>query len=348
MSGGAPTGGKAAPAPGPAAAELAESRPEGERDDGPVDVSVLVPVAERPENLADLYRTYAEPLRAAGWSYEFIFALEPYYRDLADQLSSLMEDGEPVRVLEAGQTVGEASLVKRAADLGSGGYLLTLPAYYRVQPESLPRLLETVEEGADMAVARRWPRKDPWINRIQTRVFHFLLRGTSGRQFDDLACGVRAMRRQVLEEVPLYGDFFRFFPVLAVDQGYHVEQVDGGHHPEDRRSRVYRPGVYLRRLIDLLGIFFLVRFTYKPLRFFGLVGSGVSLVGAGILGVLFVQRIGGQGIADRPMLLLGVLLLTLGVQAIALGLIGEIIVHLNAPERPSYRVLDVVEGSGEE
>lgn len=330
------------------ASEQADAPESGGREDADeVTVSVLVPVAERPENLADLYETYSGPLRDGGWSFEFVFALEPCYRGRSDQLAPLMESGEPIRVLETGQAVGEASLVKRAADLSCGDLLLTLPAYYRVQPDSLDDLLQEVEDGADLAVARRWPRKDPWINRLQTRVFHFLLRGISGRRFDDLACGVRAMRREVLEDVPLYGDFFRFFPVLAAGQGFKVEQVDGGHHPEDRRPRVYGPGVYLRRIIDLLGVFFLVRFTYKPLRFFGLVGSGVSIVGAVILGVLFVQRIGGQGIADRPMLLLGVLLLTLGVQAIALGLIGEIIVHLNAPERPGYRVLEVVEG-GEE
>lgn len=347
MSGG--TAQEERPAATPAGAHVADPSPRTQRTGDPPEptVSVLVPVAERPENLADLYEAYSEPLRAASWRYEFVFALEPCYHDRAEQLDELLDEGEPVRVLEAGQAVGEASLVKRAADESGGNYLLTLPAYYRVRPEILPRLLETVDEDVDLAIARRWPRKDPWINRVQTRVFHFLLRGVAGGRFDDLACGVRAMRREVLEEVPLYGDFFRFFPVLAVNQGYHVEQVDGGHHPEDRRPRVYGPGVYLRRLIDLLGVFFLVRFTYKPLRFFGLVGSGVSVVGAGILGVLFIQRIGGKGIADRPMLLLGVLLLTLGVQAIALGLIGEIIVHLNAPARPGYRVRDVVEAPEE-
>lgn len=310
-------------------------------------VSVMVPVSERPDNLAELYEEYAQPLRADGRNFEFVFVLEPDYHGLMDQLLRLVQDGEPIRVVEAAQAVGEALLVKRAADLSRGEYVLTLPPYYRVEPESLVRLLETVEDGADLAVARRWPRKDPWINQLQTRAFHFLLRAVSGRRFDDLACGVRAMRREVLEEVPLYGDFFRFFPVLAVSHGYRVEQVDGGQHAGDRQRRVYQPGVYLRRLLDLLGIFFLVRFTYKPLRFFGLVGSGFSLVGAGILGVLFVQRLGGEALADRPMLLLGVLLLTLGVQAVALGLIGEIIVHLNAPERPGFRVLDMIDG-GEE
>ena len=103
-------------------------------------------------------------------------------------------------------------------------------------------------------------------------------------------------------------------------------------------ARIYSPGVYLRRLIDVMGLLFLLRFTDKPLRLFGLVGSVVTLGGAAILGVIFVQRLAGQGAADRPLLLLGVLLLTLGIQAIALGLIGEMIVHLNAPRRRAYRL----------
>lgn len=342
---GAPVRETAANATGPAASDREDPVSAGGEEPRAPEVSVVVPVSERPEDLAELYGEYAEPLRSDGREFEFVFALEPDYHGLKDQLARLVEDGEPIRVVEAGQAVGEALLVKRAADLSRGDYLLTLPAYYRVEPDSLVRLLETVEAGADLAVARRWPRKDPWINRLQTKAFHVLLRASSGRRFDDLACGVRAMRREVLEEVPLYGDFFRFFPVLAVSHGYRVVQVDGGHHAGDRQRRIYHPGIYLRRLLDLLGIYFLVRFTYKPLRFFGLVGGGVSLVGAVILGILFVQRLGGDALADRPMLLLSVLLLTLGVQAIALGLIGEIIVHLNAPERPGYRVLDVTEGN---
>ena len=103
---------------------------------------------------------------------------------------------------------------------------------------------------------------------------------------------------------------------------------------------MYSLGVYLRRLIDLLGLVFLVRFTHKPLRFFGLFGSLFSFTGGAILIVLFVQRIGGRGIADRPMLLLGTILFVLGVQAIAMGLIGEIIVHLHASHRRTYRLRD--------
>jgi hypothetical protein len=152
------------------------------------------------------------------------------------------------------------------------------------------------------------------------------------------------MRVGVLEDVPLYGDFSRFLPVLAEREGFRVEELPAEQHERDAEPRVYAPGVYVRRLIDLLGLFFLTRFTYKPLRFFGLVGSLLGGAGAVILATVFVQRMQGQALADRPMLVLGVLLATLGVQAVALGLVGEIIVHFNVPERPGYRV---VEDSGE-
>ena len=103
-------------------------------------------------------------------------------------------------------------------------------------------------------------------------------------------------------------------------------------------ARVYSPGVYLRRAIDVMGLLFLLRFTDKPLRLFGLIGSVVTMMGVALLALIFVQRLAGQGAADRPLLLLGVVFLTLGVQAIALGLIGEMIVHLNAPRRRAYRL----------
>jgi hypothetical protein len=147
------------------------------------------------------------------------------------------------------------------------------------------------------------------------------------------------MRREVLEEVPIYGDLVRFLPVLAEKEGFRVEEVLVPQHPDDRRARIYSPGTYARRLIDLLGLLFLVRFTRKPLRFFGLVGTGLSGIGAIILGILFIQRLGGQSLSDRPLLLLGVLFFVTGVQAIALGLIGEIIVHLSVGRaRREYRV----------
>ncbi len=305
----------------------------------PVGVSVIVPVNERPEPLDELYHEYAAPLRAAGRSYEFVFVAEPYFDGLTTPLRELAAHGEPIRVLVVGQVVGEATLLKLAADHCHAPVVVTLPSYRRVDAGAILPLIERVEGGADVVVARRWPRRDGWVNRMQNRAFHALLRFTASDTLHDIASGVRAMRREVLQEIPLYGDFFRFLPVLAQREGYQVEEVDAAQHPRDVRRRFYSPGVYLRRLLDVFGLYFLLRFTEKPLRFFGLLGSALSLVGGLLLLLLLVQRIGGAGIANRPLLLLGVLLVVLGVQAVALGLIGEIIVHLHAPHRRPYRLM---------
>jgi dolichol-phosphate mannosyltransferase len=301
-------------------------------------VSVIVPVTERPHDLAWLFRTFSPELVAAARPFEFVFVVEPWAHSYAEVLEPLVSAGEPIRVLEVGQTMGEAALLDAAASSCSSPIVVTLPAYPRVVPGALQRLIEEVEGGADLASAVRVSRDASLVNRIQNRLFHGLLGRLGGHGFRDVASGVRAIRRDILADLPLYGDFFRFLPVLAKREGFDVVECEAAQHPEDQRARVYAPGVYLRRLIDLLGLFFILRFTHKPLRFFGLVGSSFALGGAVILAVLFVQRVGGRGIADRPMLLLGTLLLVLGVQAIAMGLIGEIIVHLSASHRRTYRL----------
>lgn len=310
-----------------------------ERGDAPVSVSVIVPVSERPESLTDLYREFSAPLRAAGRSFEFLFVCEPWAYPLATPVADLARAGEPVRVLEVALSAGETTLLKVAAAHARAEIVVTLPAYRRVEAEALPTLIARVEQGADIALARRWPRRDSWINRIQNRVLHALIGRVAGAELHDIACGVRAMRREVLLDLPVYGDLARFLPLFAMREGYRVVEVNAPQHRGDIQTRIYGPGIYLRRLLDVLGLFFLLRFTDKPLRFFGLIGSGFLLSGAAVLIALFIQRVGGEGIADRPVLLLGVLLVVLGVQAIALGLVGEIVVYLHAPSRRPYRLV---------
>jgi uncharacterized membrane protein YbhN (UPF0104 family) len=298
-------------------------------------------VRERPEPLDALYREYAGPLREAGVRYEFVVVCQPWYESMAAPLLEMAAAGEPIRVLQLAQSTGEATMLKVAAERARGDVLVTLPGYRRVPAPVLLDLLRRLG-SADLALAVRWPRRDSWINRVQNMVFHRVVRWLSGSSFRDLACGVRAMRRQVIEDTPLYGDFFRFLPLLAQREGFDVIEVESAQHPEDRQPRVYAPGVYLRRALDLLGMFFLLRFTDKPLRFFGLVGSASALVGFLVLAVLSVQRLQGEPLADRPVLLLGVLLIVLGAQAVALGLIGEMIVYHHAHQRRRYRLAERV------
>ena len=305
-------------------------------------VCAVVPVVERPSDLSDLYREYSAPLRQMGGGFEFIFVLEPWAARLDEPLLQLAENGEPIRVLKASRVLGESGQLKLAESACRGDLVLTLPAYHRVEARCLPSLIRRVDDSTDLAVAIRSPRSDSWLNRAQNRIFHLLVGAATRERFRDIACGVRAMRRAVLKEVPLYGDFSRFLPLLAVQEGFRVVEVPCPQHPMDRPARVYSLGTYVRRALDLFGVFFLLRFTHKPLRFFGLLGGGLSLTGAAILVVVLAQRFLGQGLANRPLLLLGVLLLTLGVQVVALGLVGELIVHLHAAARPSYRIRERV------
>jgi len=186
-------------------------------------VSVLVPVWQQPEPLVPLYQEYAAPLKARGWKVEFIFICEPGFDQEIAQLLEQSRKGEPIRILQVAQLLDESSLFNAAVDHAKGKVVLTLPAYRRIEAEHVPRLIDRVLEGVDLVVARRWPRKDAWINQLQNRVLHRLIHGTVGGNLHDVACGVRAMKREVLVNTPVYGDSFRFFSLLAQRAGFGMD-----------------------------------------------------------------------------------------------------------------------------
>jgi glycosyltransferase involved in cell wall biosynthesis len=304
-------------------------------------VSVVVPVVERTDDLMAVYHAFARELESRSEEFEFLFVFDGRFAP-PPELVALSRENEGVRILRFAREFGETAALRIGIEKSRGDLVLTLPAYFQVQPDGVGRLLDAIASGADMAVANRSPRLDSWLNRMQSRAFHRIVSGVTDQQFHDMACGVRAMRRTVAETLPLYGDLHRFIPALALREGFRVDEVPLAQHPSDARIRVYRPGVYFRRLIDIAAFFFLAKFTERPLRFFGLVGSVFLMSGVALSLVLLIQRFEGQGIANRPALLLAVLLVALGVQLIGLGLVGEIIVHLRAPHRRAYRVRERV------
>jgi glycosyltransferase involved in cell wall biosynthesis len=300
-------------------------------------ISVVVPVVERADDLVAVYSAFGQELDARPQEYEFLFVFDGRLTP-SPELVALARGNPSVRILRFAREFGETAALRLGIEKSRGDLVITLPAYFQVQPVGIHLLIDGVLQGADMVVANRSPRLDNWLNRMQSRAFHSIVGGASDQRFHDMACGVRAMRRSVAEALPLYGDLHRFIPALALREGFRVDEVAVPQHPSDARMRVYGPGVYLRRLLDIAAFFFLAKFTEKPLRFFGLVGSLFLTAGMVLSLVLFIQRVEGQGIANRPALLLAVLLLALGVQLIGLGLVGEIIVHLRAPHRRAYRV----------
>jgi glycosyltransferase involved in cell wall biosynthesis len=304
-------------------------------------LSVVVPVVERVDDLMAVYQAFAEELKRRSSEFEFLFVFDGRFAP-PPELIALSREKPGVRILRFAREFGETAALRLGIEKSRGDLVLTLPAYFQVQPAGIGRLLDAIDGGAEMAVASRSPRLDSWLNRMQSRVFHRILGGVTNQQFHDMACGVRVMRRAVAEALPLYGDLHRFIPALALREGYRVEEVPVPQHPSDARIRVYRPSVYFRRILDIAAFFFLAKFTERPLRFFGLVGSVFLISGGALSLMLLIQRFEGQGIANRPVLLLAVLMVALGVQLIGLGLVGEIIVHLRAPHRRIYRVRDRV------
>ena len=303
-------------------------------------VSVIVPVVEGVDDLIELYRSFSAALTARGNEHEFVFVFDGGYVPPPELAALAQQPG--VRVLRFARTFGETAALRLGIERSRGDLLLTLPAYFQVQAEGVGALLDALTDQTDVVVAARSPRIDSWLNRLQSAAFNRMISGVSDRKFHDSACGVRLLRRAAAEGLPLYGDLHRFIPALAMREGYQVVEVAVPQHPGNARTRVYGPATYARRLLDIAAFFFLAKFTEKPLRFFGLVGSLFFATGTVTSLVLLVNRLQGQPIANRPLLLLAVLCLALGVQLMGLGLVGEIIVHLRAPHRRAYRVRERV------
>lgn len=321
-----------------AARDVAGHEPLSEKQAARIEISIIVVVEGRRPPLEEIYEQYAASLRKLGREFEFVFVLGAERSALIEQLKAFAPN-ETFRILLVAQSVSPSALLKLAAERCHGDVVVTMPSSFRIKPEGLSRLIRKLDDSeVDVAVARRYPRHDSWVNRFQMWVCNRMLTPVMRVKLHDITCRISAMHRHVLLELPLYGNHFRFLPIVAQREGFRVAEVDVPQHGEGGQTRVYTPRIYLEWLLDIFAIFFLLRFTYSPLRFFGLVGVSTGLVGAVILAILFFQRIGGKGIADRPLMLLGVLLATLGVQFIALGLIGEIVVHFQASQKPTYRL----------
>ncbi len=309
-------------------------------------VSVIVPVGERTTPVADLYAEYKAGLQMLGTPYELIFVLDGPQPEVESALVQLVAKGEPVTIVSLTRYFGEATALMIGFEHAAGGVILTLPAYLQVEGREIGKLVAALGD-ADVAVGYREPRATNWFQALRRRAFHGLLKFVTRLSFHDLGCSARALNRKVLEEVHLYGDQQRFLPLLAERQGFRITQVPLRQSKDDRHDEMYRPRTYTRGFLDIFTVFFLVRFTKKPLRFFGMIG--VATFALGILELLYLvfERVYFHSpLADRPAMLLASLLIVLGVQVFALGLLGELIIFTHAGGSKDYKVDRVIQYSG--
>jgi glycosyltransferase involved in cell wall biosynthesis len=328
--------------------ELTTDMPDHQQEVAPpkasVEVSVVVPVCQSYDDIGELYSQYLKELSATGLSYEFICVLNPNHYDALQTLKKLKAAYPHVRIITVHRWQGEAAALSAGFEKARGVVILTLPSYFQVEPYELHRVLrKLLEDGPDLVVAWRRPRANFQPHRILSSFYHLLIRKLTQTAYHDITCGLRAMKRNVAEEVHLYGDLHRFFPLLAYQRGFTVAELPVQQSRYDARQRLYAPGMYLRRLLDILTVFFLFKFTKRPLRFFGLLGSQLFIAGAIVVGYLGLYRLLEFGaIAGRPLLILGALFMMLGAQLFSIGLLGELLIFTHS-HVPDYHVHEILE-----
>ncbi len=322
-------------APEPEAAPVAE-----------VDVTLVIPVETADAPIEEVVTALGGEFDRLGRSWECIAVFDGSRGPAWEAAQRLVETRpEQFRAIAFQQHFGESACLAQGFEQAHGKVIVTSPQYVQVDPREVEYLLEKIDAGADFATPWRHPRIDPLLNRIQSAAFNLLMRRIIKAPFHDLNCYLRAIRREVLEDMAIYGDMYRFLPVIARRRGFRVEEVKVRHLQEWGGAGIFGFGVYVRRFLDVLGVVFLTHFTLKPLRFFGTLGALFATIG-GVLGAVFLVRwlfIEEEALYSRPLFLVGVLLFVLGVQVIGFGLVGEIIIYTQARNLREYRIEKIYE-----
>ncbi|MFK7739173.1 MAG: FemAB family XrtA/PEP-CTERM system-associated protein [Planctomycetota bacterium] len=314
--------------------------------DGPL-VSIVIAITENEAHPRTVIEGFGRALLANGYPCEFVVVLDGPHRRFDEELRELSQRWTVHTVALEGGGLGESIALSAGVAKARGELVVNAPPYLQIEPEDVVDVVKALEAGADCVATWRDRRVDPWLNQMQSRLFNRVLRVIMDTPFHDLNSGTRGFRRQVLEEVAVYGELYRFLPVLAARQGFRVVEVRVRHREEKGRAGFYGIGVYLRRLLDIAAITFLTRFTQRPLRFFGYLGFAAIAIGAPIaLWYLYDRLVNGESLADKPAFVIGAILAAFGVQLIGFGLIGEIIIFTQAPNLRDYKVDEEISGDG--
>jgi hypothetical protein len=325
-----------APRPEVASPRVVEGHPRE------LDVSIVVPIQSADAEVADVVKSLGAELDRAGKTWECILVFDGV-RGAAYQTAVALAAtrGEQVKLVSFTSAFGESVCLSAGVERSLGLVILTSPPYVQVDPIEIRAMLQKIDEGADFVTPWRKPRVDPWLNRLQSTLFNWIIRQIIQADFNDLNCYLRAIRRVVFDDLSVYGDMYRFLPVIAHRQGFNVVELPVRHLREWGKTGIYGVGVYVRRFLDVLGVMFLTKFTHKPLRFFGAVGAVIVALASAVLALIVWQKYfsaSPKALYGRPVFVIAVLMLVLGVQIIGFGLLGEIIIYTQARNLRGYRV----------
>jgi len=313
-------------------------------------LSVVAPVYNEAPNIRPLYEQITAALEGVVESYEIVL-VDDGSTDGSFELMKELHQADPrLMVVQFRRNFGQSAAFAAGFDHAQGEIIATLDADLQNDPADIPRLLEKLEEGYDVVSGWRQNRKDNMIRKIPSALANQLIARTTGVKLHDTGCSLRVYRREVVENIKLYGEMHRFIPALASWVGIKLAEVPVNHRPRTQGQAKY--GKFgldrtVRVILDLMTVYFLLGFFGRPMHLFGAIGLASGMLG-GLMGLYLtaIKFLGGQDIGDRPLLLLAVLLLVIGVQFVVMGLLGEIVVrtYYESQDKPPYFVRTVLSG----
>ena len=286
-------------------------------------VSIVAPLYNEAATVSALYDEVGAALEGTRW--EIVYVDDGSTDDSYARLVELHALHSNVRVVRHRRNFGKAAALSAGFAVAQGDVVVTIDADLQDDPAEIPQLLAKLDEGYDLVSGWKCTRRDPFARRLFSKIYNGTTAIVTGVHLHDMNCGLKAYRAEVLRNVRLYGDMHRFVPVLAHHLGFRTTEIPVNHRPRVAGKSRYGLERYMRGFFDLLTVAYLGRYRYRPLHFFGGIGLLLAGIGSVILLYLTAIKIGGAGIGERPLLMLGVVLLVVGVQFFSIGLVGELI-----------------------
>ncbi|MDO8555722.1 MAG: glycosyltransferase family 2 protein [Nanoarchaeota archaeon] len=306
-----------------------------------MDLSIVIPAMNEEGNVFPLYERIVGIVKQLKYSFEIIFVDDGSRDQTVRLVEKLHGRDKHVKLLQFSRNFGKASALSAGLSAAQGKYVITMDADLQDDPAEIPRMLEKLEQGFDLVVGWKFKRKDPFITkRLPSLLFNGLIRWLHKVNIHDSDCNFRCMRKEVAKDLLFYGGLFRYIPSLAHWRGYRVTEIPVVHHKRFSGTAKFKGiGRLFKGSFDLLTVTFLMNYKNSPLYFFG--SSGLLLFFLGFLGgvdLLYEKYVLGKLIAGRPLLLLTLLLIILGVQFVFFGLLGEMLTHMAQQQQPNYRI----------
>lgn len=309
----------------------------------PLDLSIVIPLLNEEESLRPLFQKIDAAVGKLGLSYEVVFIDDGSTDGSMEVLKELHEKHDVVKIIQFRRNFGKAAAYSAAFSRVRGKYVVTMDADLQDDPAEIEHLIAKIEEGYDLVSGWKKKRHDPLGKTVPSKFFNWVTGYVSGIDIHDFNCGLKIYRREVTQDVKIYGELHRYIPVLAGLEGYRVSEIPVQHHARQFGTTKYGWSRLFKGFLDLLTVMYLGRYAGRPLHLFGVLGVG--LTGAGMLINAYIASLWLRtgSIQHRyPLLSLGTLLTVLGFQVICTGLIGDMVARASNPEE-KYNIQETYE-----